>query len=161
MQREWAMMNTRRKHGQSLVEFALLLPILVLLVGGLFDVGRAFFIQIAVENAAGEGALYGINHPECLMHDHSPTTCQDAESVIGRIREEGKPTVDLNDENSTIVVETVNNAPVTAGAVLRIEVTYSYTPMTFVGQIIWGETATVFTSALQVILSPPPPGYQY
>lgn len=41
--------------GQSLVEFALILPIFVLLIVGVFDLGRAFFSYIAITNAAREG----------------------------------------------------------------------------------------------------------
>jgi Flp pilus assembly protein TadG len=42
--------------GQSLIEFALLLPLLVLIIFGVLDLGRAFFSFIAITNAAREGA---------------------------------------------------------------------------------------------------------
>jgi Flp pilus assembly protein TadG len=42
--------------GQSLVEFALLLPILALIIFGVLELGRAFFAFIAITNAAREGA---------------------------------------------------------------------------------------------------------
>ena len=41
--------------GQSLVEFALILPLFVLIVVGIFDLGRAFFAFIDISNAAREG----------------------------------------------------------------------------------------------------------
>jgi hypothetical protein len=44
------------QQGQSLVEFALILPLMVLIVIGIFDLGRAFFAYIAISNAAREGA---------------------------------------------------------------------------------------------------------
>ena len=46
--------------GQSLVEFALLLPVLLIIVLGLFDVGRAVYAWTAVSNAAREGARLAI-----------------------------------------------------------------------------------------------------
>ena len=46
-----------------MVEFALILPIVVLLIAGLFDLGRAFFAVITISNAAREGARYGTLHP--------------------------------------------------------------------------------------------------
>lgn len=49
-------------HGQSLVEFALILPLFVLIVIGVFDLGRAFFASITITNAAREGARYGTLH---------------------------------------------------------------------------------------------------
>jgi|GEM_PF-896490 len=42
--------------GQSLVEFALILPLFVLFIIGVFELGRAFFSYIAITNAAREGA---------------------------------------------------------------------------------------------------------
>ena len=43
------------RNGQSMVEFALILPLLVLFIIGIFDLGRAFFAYIAITNAAREG----------------------------------------------------------------------------------------------------------
>ncbi len=48
-------MDVQRK-GQSLLEFALILPLMVLIVLGIFELGRAFFAFIAISNAAREGA---------------------------------------------------------------------------------------------------------
>ena len=47
------------QRGQSLVEFAISSVVLVLLVGGLVDVGRAVFFSEALSNAAREGARHG------------------------------------------------------------------------------------------------------
>jgi len=55
-------MNVRRR-GQSLVEMALVLPILLLLLIGLIEFGRAFFIYAVVSNAAREGVRAGIVEP--------------------------------------------------------------------------------------------------
>jgi Flp pilus assembly protein TadG len=44
--------------GQSLVEFALALPVLLLILLGLADFGRAFFYTTAIANAARAGAEY-------------------------------------------------------------------------------------------------------
>ncbi len=46
----------RDEKGQSLVEFALVLPVLLLLVLGLIQFGIIFSSQIAITNAAREGA---------------------------------------------------------------------------------------------------------
>ena len=50
----------RHDRGQSLVEFALILPILVLLLMGVFDFGRAIYAFNTVSNAAREGARTAI-----------------------------------------------------------------------------------------------------
>lgn len=49
--------------GQSLVEFALALPLLVLLVAITADIGRAFTAYIELGNMAREGARYGAISP--------------------------------------------------------------------------------------------------
>jgi hypothetical protein len=51
----------RRRHegGQSVVEFALVLPILVFLMVAIIDVARIFTTMLSVESAAREAADYG------------------------------------------------------------------------------------------------------
>lgn len=52
----------KREEGQSLVEFALVLPILLLLIVAIVDFGWVFMAKITVNNAAREGArVYAVN----------------------------------------------------------------------------------------------------
>jgi Flp pilus assembly protein TadG len=52
--------NPHKKHqrGQSLVEFALSSVVLLLLVGGLVDIGRGIYLSETLANAAREGARH-------------------------------------------------------------------------------------------------------
>ncbi|HEY9294325.1 MAG TPA: TadE family protein [Microlunatus sp.] len=50
------MLGTRNDHGAAVVEFALVLPILLLLVFGIVEFGRAYSIQTTISGAAREGA---------------------------------------------------------------------------------------------------------
>jgi Flp pilus assembly protein TadG len=50
----------RKSRGQSLVEFAVLLPALVLILALAADFGRALTAYIAISGAAREGAAYGM-----------------------------------------------------------------------------------------------------
>ena len=51
--------NTRPKErGQSLTELAISFTILMLLLSGAVDIGRAFFMMISLRDASQEGALY-------------------------------------------------------------------------------------------------------
>jgi Flp pilus assembly protein TadG len=52
-----------RHDGQSMVEFALVLPVLVLILFGISDLGRLVFIYADVSNSAREGSRYGIVYP--------------------------------------------------------------------------------------------------
>ena len=55
--------NSKKEEGQSLVELAIGMTIIVLLLSGIFDVGRAIFTQFALQDAAEEGLVYGVAFP--------------------------------------------------------------------------------------------------
>jgi hypothetical protein len=65
-----------RPRGQDLVEFALIIPILMLFIYGIIDLARVFQSLIVINNAAREGARYGMlygmdlkiqtSQPDCL-----------------------------------------------------------------------------------------------
>jgi Flp pilus assembly protein TadG len=50
----------RAERGASAVEFALVLPLLLLVIAGVVDFGRALFTQVILTNAAREGARAAI-----------------------------------------------------------------------------------------------------
>jgi Flp pilus assembly protein TadG len=60
------MMKTlpQKNKGQTLVEWALVLPIMLLIVFVVFDLGRGIYYYSVVYNAAREGARYGVVFPE-------------------------------------------------------------------------------------------------
>src|SRR5256885_7684433 len=47
-----------RRSGQALVEFAIAVPILVLLVAGVLELGRGYSFAMATSDAARDGARY-------------------------------------------------------------------------------------------------------
>lgn len=53
----------RGDKGQEVVEFALVLPLLFLLLFGIIDFGIIIFSYDTISNATREGARYGIVHP--------------------------------------------------------------------------------------------------
>lgn len=56
-------MRGHREGGQAAVELALLLPLLILILMGCIDLGRAFTVWLTLANGAREGARYGCDHP--------------------------------------------------------------------------------------------------
>lgn len=56
-------LRKNRQRGQALVEYALLLPIFLLLAMGILDLGRTVYFYSAINNAAREGARYGVINP--------------------------------------------------------------------------------------------------
>jgi hypothetical protein len=77
----------RSARGQTLVEFGLLLPVLLMMLMGVFDIGRVVFANDMVSNAAREAARFAIVHggssitecpvgppgPEAVIPPASPT----------------------------------------------------------------------------------------
>ena len=74
--------------GQGLVEFALVLPIFVLLLVALFDLGRAVFAYNTITNAAREGARLAIVN-------------QDVATIIGRAKAQ-TAIVELDDPSVSV-----------------------------------------------------------
>jgi Flp pilus assembly protein TadG len=54
----------RTTSGQELAEFAIVLPLLLLVAFGVLDLGRIFHAAITITNAAREGARYAMIHPD-------------------------------------------------------------------------------------------------
>ncbi len=55
--------RSSKERGQAMVEFALVLPIIILIVVGVVDLGRAIYAYSVISNAAREGARYASVDP--------------------------------------------------------------------------------------------------
>jgi hypothetical protein len=78
-----ALKGRHRTRGQSLVEFSMILPVFALLFAATLDLGRLFYAQITLTNAAREGAFQGARTPE-LYKANSPCD-PDTNMVICRV----------------------------------------------------------------------------
>ena len=74
----------RDNDGQALVEFSLLLPVLLLLLIGIFDLGRAVFQVNTLAYAAREGTRYAIVHGDS---SESPVTPADTTAIVDVVRD--------------------------------------------------------------------------
>jgi Flp pilus assembly protein TadG len=70
------MKNNSRSFGQALVELALGLPLVLLLIFGVLELGRAFFVKIALTNAAREGANFLVYHRDDYLDNFFATKAQ-------------------------------------------------------------------------------------
>jgi len=133
----------RRAHrGQSLVEFALILPLLTLLFLGAVDLTRAFYTYIALENASREAARVLIDFP----YEYDDTVGCSAGN------QEGQPWVTVSCAAGTLTIspaaDTTANPPTRVPGRKPITVTASatFTPVTFLMSAITGSTITLRAS---------------
>ena len=59
------------ERGQTMLEFALMLPFMMLLAVGVVEIGRAIYYTIAVNNGATAGAEYGAQNPNTAAPSNS------------------------------------------------------------------------------------------
>ena len=83
-------MDTQK--GQSLVELAIAFMLLMLLLGGAFEFGTAFFQMVQLRDSAQEGALYG-------------SYCQDVSQIELRVKSSSTEPLDLNGEGINIQIK--------------------------------------------------------
>ncbi|MCJ7583318.1 MAG: pilus assembly protein [Anaerolineales bacterium] len=135
--------------GQSLVELALSLLLILTLLAGAVDLGSAFFSYIAVRDAAQEGALYGSIDP------------LNTGAIVSRVRGASGPPgppkpkpVDLYDLTKVTVSVTTSTTPCSGGWV-TVSVSYNYQlTMPLIGAIIGRQTIPLTASATDTILIP-------
>ena len=77
----------RDEAAQSLVEFALVLPVILLIITGIFDVGRAVWQENTLAYAAREGTRYAIvNGSGCEPNPSCVVFPGNTQPVIDRVR---------------------------------------------------------------------------
>jgi Flp pilus assembly protein TadG len=72
----------RGEGGQQLVEFALVLPVFLLIVTGLFDVGRAVWQSNTLAYAAREGTRFAIVNGSASENPVGPSNTQPVVAVV-------------------------------------------------------------------------------
>lgn len=65
--------SARRPLGQAMVEFAIILPALVILLAGAAQVGSITYAQVSVDTAAREGARAGVEAPNTSLESWDPS----------------------------------------------------------------------------------------
>lgn len=135
------MIRSRRsgRRGQALVEFALIVPIFVLMLVAVFDLGRAVFAYNTLTNAAREGARIAI------VNQYKP-------SIIARAKAQ-TAIVELNDPSVSIDFYQVNPdgtpdtstqcALIAVGCLAVVSFEATYQPITpLIGNIVFKSGVT-------------------
>jgi Flp pilus assembly protein TadG len=147
---------SKHERGQSMVELALTLPILVLLLLGTLDFGMAIFSYSMLRDAAQEGAFYGSFNPANVdeIENRARNISPRAEDVVF------SSPVQLRDTDAIKVsVQALGDAcqGATNGVANSIQVNVSYRypmMMPLIGRIIGSNTIPLTGTATNIILQP-------
>jgi len=129
--------TVRSERAQGLLEFALVLPVLLIILSGLLDLGRLFYAYVAVTDAAGEGANYASIYPD------------DEANILARAQDASGGLVVIDPDLVTIEAPSVQS-----GAPVTVTVEYPFTLWTpFLNAIVPDGTLTLRAAATGVILT--------
>lgn len=81
-------MSGRAERGVAMVEFAICLPLLMILVSGVMDLGRVFVLHESLQNAAREAGAFAAGHPG--QQKAAAGACVDPANADWRGTAEGK-----------------------------------------------------------------------
>ena len=115
--------DMRDERGVAMTEFALILPVFLLIVAGLLGFGRVFYYWIDANHLANEAARWAVVD----RNPYDPTTLQQ------NIRESG--TVEFQDV--AVCIDYPDGAPVELGDPIRVRVQkqFDFVPILGIGQI--------------------------
>jgi Flp pilus assembly protein TadG len=121
--------RAREEEGAVLVEFALVLPLLLTLILGMFDFGKAFNYWIDSTHLANEGARWAV-----VNRNPGGGTLQQYvrdQATTQELRNGGTPSVPAGDEASVCI--SFPNGTSNVGDPVRVTVTSHYYLIPFVG----------------------------
>lgn len=151
--------NPAHERGQSLVELAISLPVIILLLLGTVDFGMAIFSYAIIRDAAQEGALYGSFNPDnkAEIENRARYISPQGEDLIF-----SSPVELTSEELVQVEVKALGDScqGIKDGKAnsIRVRVRYEYPfLMPFIGALIGSDTIPLTGSATNIILQPPCP----
>lgn len=131
----------KREDGQAMVEFALILPIFLLILCGIIDFGWLFYNQLSLNNACREGARYAVVN-----------TAENADTIaiINHI-ENNTTTVFANDGIDISVVYSSPGDPTSGDITVSMEAEISF--FTPVLSTILGKEKTITSTVIMKVES--------
>lgn len=137
--------------GQSLVEFAISLLVLLWLLAGAAEFAVMLFQYIQLRDAAQEGALYGSINP--------PTSATDTakiNAIKDRVKLSSSSPINLVTDPNVGIDVVVTDGKYCEGGSLQVTVSYTHKMfMPFMSKII-GSTRKLQAVVTDTILTPPP-----
>jgi len=126
----------RREDGNVLIETAIMVSILLVLVFGIFDFGRAMFVENNLVSAAREAARAGA----AVADVTGPPTLNDSVTTVAINRFSQYGTTPLTASNIAVVCSAGCGNP--TGGSVKVTITYSFAWITPVWRFLkWGTTS--------------------
>lgn len=140
------------ERGQALVEFALVLPLLLLLIFGMLDFGKAFNYWSDATHLTAEGARFAAVNRKPDPADARSLQLQILDQAdTAELRNGGGSSVTAPAE---VCVEFPNNAQA-FGDPVKVSMTFTYTFIPFIGNTVGFLTRTVSATSVMRIEAPP------
>ena len=144
------MKHLQNERGQSLVELAISILILVYLLAGAVEFGLAFFQYVQLRDAAQEGALYGSMNPPVSASDTTKIT-----AIQNRAKAASDRPIDLIANPSVVVGVAVTDGQYCEGGSLQVTVSYDHQIfMPFIPEFIGDTKIPLVATVTDTILSP-------
>ena len=140
-------LGRKKERGQALVETTLMMAFFFVFLLAMIDLGRAYFVMVAVQNAAGEGALYGLANPTCVNQGDCGAP---EKSIEWRIRNESNSRL-VDPANYQFTVELDPLDPGGPGTMIMVEVVYDFEPILPALSAFGGSSIPIRRRAVQLI----------
>jgi len=128
--------SKKKERGQSMLEFALVLPVLLVVLAGVLDLGRLYFAYVAVTDAAGEGASYAAIHPD------------DTAEIIARAQDATGGVVEIDPDMIDVY------QPPDLDQAIAVDVTYEFTLATpLINAILPDGVIMLQAVAIEIVLT--------
>jgi PKD repeat protein len=148
--------NSRQKsRGQSLVEFALVLPVFLVFLAAALDLGRVFYANISLNNAAREGAFQAAKLPASFG---AGQTCDASNGgrIVCRVQLESRNSaISIADGDISATCSNACNAAY--GSTVTVKVKGSFQLVTPILSAIFGGTSVPLNSAATAQIEYYPP----
>jgi Flp pilus assembly protein TadG len=119
-----AMDRWREDRGDSLVEFALIAFMFVIVLAGVVEMGRMVLVYNTIANAAREGTRYAIVHgADQTVSPSGPGNVTNVQTVVKNFASAG-----LLDTTALTITVSYPNGNNTAGSPVAVKVLYTYDP---------------------------------
>lgn len=139
-----------RTIGQGLVEFALIVPVMLLLLTATVDLGRLFYSRITVSDAARAGAMEAAENPNSFQPNTACTSAnKDVNRVMCRVLQEANGSfVTIAPADVAVTCSGGCGSNATLGATVSVQVTGHFTLVTpIIGSFIGGQNLTFSSTA--------------